>query len=79
MRKNTIRRNFVTIYLREKHKPIFEKFLELIEKDDEMKQLADRKNPRNIISVSIVNLMFQYNQRRAMELRKREVKNETPN
>lgn len=68
MRKNTIRRNFVTIYLRDKYKPIFELFLELIKDDEEMKKLQDKKRPENYMSASIIQLMHNYNQRRKREL-----------
>ena len=68
MRKNTVRRNFVTIYLREKYKPIFELFMELVKDDADMKKLQDVKRPENYMSASIVQLMHQYNQRRKAEL-----------
>lgn len=72
-----IDRNFVTIYIREGYKPIFEKFLELIKDDKEMNKLQDQHRPQNYLSTSIVQLMHNYNQKRIAELKAE--KNETSN
>lgn len=73
----TAKHNFITIYIKESKKPIYEKFLELIKDDESMLELADKKNPKNILSVSITEIMHRYNLKRIAELKAKA--NETSN
>jgi hypothetical protein len=73
----TAKHNFLTIYIKESKKPVLIKFMELIQDDESMLILADKKNPKNILSVSVVEALHRYNLKRIAELKSKS--NETSN
>lgn len=69
VRKNLQQRGMITFYVRQEFIPVFEEFIELIKKDDKMKNLQTTNRPNQIISVALIQLMSDYNQIRKEELK----------
>lgn len=59
LKKTLKQKNQVQIYIREKHKPIWMKFVELTRKDDDFNKLR-LKEGFGVVSIAIMNLIYAY-------------------
>ncbi len=53
------KRNIHTFYIREQFKPVWDRFLELAKKDEKIQRLR-YKNKSGLISIAIMQLIYNY-------------------